>query len=220
MKELEVCSFFGSEGSIAIEKISEYKYPWQAVPNIGKIIRSIIPSLSSEYEEISEGVFVFSGVEIPKSACIVGPAIICEGAEIRHSAYIRGNVIVGKGAVVGNSTEIKNSILFDYACVPHYNYIGDSIIGYKSHLGAGAIISNLKSDKKNVKLRYQDRIIDTGMRKLGAIIGKEVEVGCGSVLNPGTIIMDSARVYPLSRVRGTIEKNMIYKNEGQIVKQN
>ena len=218
MNELTSASFFKGDNSIAINKIRELQYPWEAVPKIKEIIEELIPNLPPEYEEISEGVFVFCGVEIPKTACIKKPCIICEGAEIRHGAYLRGNVIIGKGAVVGNSSEIKNSILFDGACVPHYNYVGDSIIGYKAHLGAGAIISNLKGDKSNVNLNYKGKKINTGLRKLGAIIGDEVEIGCGCVLNPGTLIMRGARVYPMQSVRGTVEGDTIYKGEGNIVK--
>ena len=218
MNKLKSHCFFKGENSIAIGKIKEYDFPWLVVPKIKEIIEYIIPTLSKEYEEISEGVFVFRGANISKTACILKPCIICEGAEIRHGAFLRGNVIVGKGAVVGNSSEIKNSILFDGACVPHYNYVGDSIVGYRAHLGAGAIISNLKGDGSNVKIRYKEQVLDTGMRKLGAIIGDEAEVGCGCVLNPGTIIFSGARIYPLQSIRGSVDSGTIYKGEGNTVK--
>ena len=216
MKELETIEFFGNDNSIAYGELKKFKYPWEAVAKIKDIISALIPTLSSDYEKISEGVYVFRGVEIPKTACIMPPCIICEGAEIRNGAFLRGNVIVGRDVVVGNSSEIKSSILFDGVSVPHFNYVGDSIIGYKSHLGAGVIVSNLKGDKSSVSIKRADKAIDTGMRKLGAIISSYVEVGCGTILNPGTVIFSGARIYPLQSVRGAIEKNVIYKNENNI----
>lgn len=218
MKELESVNFFESQKSIAYDEIIKYKYPWDAVAKIKDIITSLIPTLDENYEKISEGVYVFKGVKIPKTACIMPPCIICEGAEIRNGAFIRGNVIVGKGAVVGNSSELKNAILFDSACVPHFNYVGDSIIGYKSHLGAGAIISNLKGNNSSVSIKRGGEKIETKMRKLGAIIGDNVEVGCGTVLNPGTVIFSGAQIYPLQSVRGVIERCIIYKSENNTVK--
>ncbi len=218
MKELEAVNFFEAPKSIAYNEIIKFKYPWEAVGKIKDIINALIPTLGKEYQEISEGVYVFKGVEIPKTACIMPPCIICEGAQIRNGAFLRGNVIIGCGAVVGNSSEIKNAILFDGACVPHFNYVGDSIIGYKAHLGGGVIASNLKGDKSNVSVKRGGEKIETGMRKLGAIIGDNVEVGCGAVLNPGTVIFSGARIYPLQSVRGVIEKNIIYKSENNTVK--
>ena len=217
--DLLTTNFYEGEHSIAYEHIKKFDYPWEAVSKIGEIIKSIIPTLSDDFIEIDEGVFVFKGVDIPKTALILPPTIICEGAEIRNCAYIRGNAIIGKGAVVGNSCEIKNAILFDGACVPHFSYVGDSIIGYKSHLGASAIISNLKGDKSNVSIKRNGEVIATVGRKLGAIIGDNVEVGSGSVLNPGTVVLSGARIYPLSSVRGTVERDAIYKSKDNITKQ-
>ena len=214
--ELETANFFESGHSIAYTYLLGYKFPWDAVPKISEIIDALIPTLSSNFAKIAEGVYVFRDVEIPKSVHISPKTIICEGAEIRHGAYIRGNAIIGKGAVVGNSCEIKNAILFDGVAVPHFSYVGDSIIGYKSHLGASAIISNLKSDKTNVSIKQDGEIIATVGRKLGAIIGDNVEVGCGSILNPGTVVFSGARIYPLSSVRGIIERDAIYKGNGNL----
>lgn len=193
------------------------KYPWEALTKIKDFIFEYAKNLPSDYERIGEFVWVGKGTTIEKSVSINGPAIIGYNCEIRHSAYIRGNVIIGNDVVVGNSTEIKNSILFNKAQVPHYNYVGDSILGYKSHLGAGAITSNLKSDGTLVKIKYGSDIIETGLRKFGAIVGDLSEVGCNSVLNPGTIIGKESIVYPLSSIRGYIPQKRILKNNGDIV---
>ncbi len=209
--------FFQNGTSIAFDEICKHKYVWQAVAKIKEIVRDVILNLDGDFEEIGGGVYVFRGVKIPKSAEIIGPAVICEGVEIRHGAYIRGNVIVGRGCVVGNSCEIKDSILFDNATVPHFNYVGNSILGTYCHLGAGAIISNLKGDKSNVKIRHKNEIIDTGLRKFGAVIGNGVEVGCGTVLNPGTVILKGAQIYPLSSVRGIVDESVIYKSHTEII---
>lgn len=217
-KDLLTVNFFEGEHSIAYNHLLKFTYPWEAVAKIGAIIESIIPTLCDDFIKISDGVYVFRGVEIPKTAQIIAPTIICKGAEIRNGAFIRGNAIIGEGCVVGNSCEIKNSILFDESCVPHFSYVGDSIIGYKSHLGAGAIISNLKGDKTNVSIKRNGEAVATVGRKLGAILGDGVEVGAGSVLNPGTVILSGARIYPLSSVRGTVERDAIYKSNGNIVK--
>ena len=207
----------GGGESIAREEIFSHALPWQAIKNIREIISHVIGNLSDDFCKIGDGVYVFRGVNIPKSAEIVGPCVIDEGAQIRHGAYIRGNVIVGKRCVVGNSSEIKDSILFDRVAVPHYNYVGNSILGEGAHLGAGAIISNLKGDKSNVKIHVDGEIIDTGLRKFGAVVGNCVEVGCGTVLNPGTLIFPNAQIYPLSCVRGTVPENVIYKSSTEIV---
>ncbi|MBK1812186.1 UDP-N-acetylglucosamine pyrophosphorylase [Clostridium sp. YIM B02505] len=193
------------------------KYPWEALTKIKTFIFEYAKNLPSDFERIEEFVWVGKGTTIEKSVLIKGPAIIGYNCEIRHSAYIRENVIIGNNVVVGNSTEIKNSILFNKAQVPHYNYIGDSILGYKSHLGAGAITSNLKSDGTLVKVKYGSDIIETGLRKFGAIVGDLSEVGCNSVLNPGTVIGKDSIVYPLSSVRGYIPGKSILKNNGDIV---
>lgn len=193
------------------------KYPWEALTKIRNFIFEYAKSLPSDFERIEEFVWVGKGTTIERSVLIKGPVIIGYNCEIRHSAYIRDNVIIGNDVIVGNSTEIKNSILFNKTQVPHYNYVGDSILGYKAHLGAGAITSNLKSDGTLVKVKYGTDIIETGLRKFGAIVGNLSEVGCNSVLNPGTIIGEDSIVYPLSSVRGYIPANSILKNSGEIV---
>jgi NDP-sugar pyrophosphorylase family protein len=193
------------------------KYPWEALAKIKNFIFQYAKNLPDDFERIEEFVWVGKGTTMEKSVLIKGPAIIGYNCEIRHSAYIRDNVIIGNNVVVGNSTEIKNSILFNKAQVPHYNYVGDSILGYKAHLGAGAITSNLKSDGTLVKVKYCTDIIETGLRKFGAIVGDLSEVGCNSVLNPGTIIGKDSIVYPLSSVRGYIPEKSILKNNGEIV---
>jgi NDP-sugar pyrophosphorylase family protein len=193
------------------------KYPWEALTKINDFIIEYAKNLPADFERIEEFVWVGKGSTIEKSVLIKGPAIIGYNCEIRHSAYIRENVIIGNDVVVGNSTEIKNSILFNKVQVPHYNYVGDSILGYKSHLGAGVITSNLKSDGTLVKVKYGTDIIETGLRKFGAIVGDLSEVGCNSVLNPGTIIGKDSIVYPLSSVRGYIPEKSILKNSGEIV---
>ena len=188
----------------------ENTYPWEVLPKIHDFILEVGMLLSKdEYEEIKEHVWVAKSATVAPTAFIGGPAIIGPEAEIRHCAFIRGNAIVGEKAVVGNSTELKNVILFDKVQVPHYNYVGDSILGYKSHMGAGSITSNVKSDKKLVEIRIGDYKIETRMKKVGAILGDYVEIGCGSVLNPGSIIGRHTNVYPLSSVRGYVEEHSI-----------
>ena len=186
------------------------------LPEINSYIKSCFPLLDGSYKEISKDVFVADDAIIWLGATIVGPAIIGSGAEIRPGAFIRGNVIVGNEAVIGNSTEVKNSIVFDKAQLPHYNYVGDSIIGFRAHMGAGAITSNLKSDKTLVTVKVGNERLETGLKKFGAILGDNVEVGCGSVLNPRTVIGQNTNVYPLSSVRGFIPAGRIYKNSGEI----
>jgi NDP-sugar pyrophosphorylase family protein len=193
------------------------KYPWEALTKINDFIIEYAKNLPADFERIEEFVWVGKGSTIEKSVLIKGPAIIGYNCEIRHSAYIRENVIIGNDVIVGNSTEIKNSILFNKAQVPHYNYVGNSILGYKAHLGAGAITSNFKSDGTLVKVKYGTDYIETGLRKFGAIVGDLSEVGCNSVLNPGTIIGKDSIVYPLSSVRGYIPEKSILKNNGEIV---
>lgn len=204
--------------TIASVLFEETTYPWEILPRIHDFINEVGMLLSKdEYEEIKENVWVAKSAVIAPTAYINGPAIIGPDAEVRHCAFIRGNAIVGANAVVGNSTELKNVILFDKVQVPHYNYVGDSILGYKSHMGAGSITSNVKSDKKLVEIRIDDYKIETRMKKVGAILGDYVEVGCGSVLNPGTIIGRHSNIYPLSSVRGYVEEYSIYKNKNEIV---
>ena len=193
------------------------KYPWEALTKIKDFIFEYAKNLPRDFERINEFIWVGKGTTIEKNVLIKGPAIIGYNCEIRHSAYIRDNVIIGNNVVIGNSSEIKNSILFNKVQVPHYNYVGHSILGYKAHLGAGTITSNLKSDGTLVKVKYGTDIVETGLRKFGAIVGDSAEVGCNSVLNPGTIIGKDSIVYPLSSVRGYIPEKSILKSNGEIV---
>ena len=219
-KELTVKELFSSpEHSIAYPLLSRYTYPWEALDYIADFIREIGKTLSAEDYEIREGdVYISRKADVAPTAYIGGPCIICEGAEVRHCAFIRGKAIVGKGAVVGNSVELKNCILFDGVQVPHFNYVGDSVLGYKSHMGAGAVTSNVKSDKTLVTISYNGEKVETGRKKLGAILADNVEVGCNSVLNPGTVIGTRSNVYPLSSVRGYVPSDSIYKSKEAIVK--
>lgn len=194
------------------------RYPWAALPDIRTFILAAGPTLpEADFEHPSEGVWIARDAHVFPSACILGPCIIDRGAEIRHGAFIRENVIVGKGSVVGNSTELKNSLLFDEVQVPHYNYVGDSILGYRAHMGAGSITSNVKSDKSIVSVKDGQETIDTGLKKFGAVLGDFVEVGCNSVLNPGSVVGRGTIIYPLSSVRGVVAGNSIYKNQNEIV---
>lgn len=217
-EQMTIKQLFDTKRSIAGRLMEEYTYPWEVLPHIGSFIEAIGGVLQeSEYNRLGKNIWIHKSVEMPPTACMKGPAIICEGAEVRTCAFFRGNVIVGEGAVVGNSTELKNVILFDGVQVPHYNYVGDSILGYKSHMGASSLTSNVKSDKTLVKVHAEDGDIETGLKKFGAMLGDEVEVGCGSVLNPGTVVGSHTNIYPLSSVRGCVEANSIYKKEGTIV---
>lgn len=203
--------------TMAGDYLSEKEYPWEILPEIKNIILTIGEKLGEDYECISENVWVHRTAKIAPTAYIGSPCIIGEGTEVRHCAFIRGSALVGKNCVVGNSTEVKNAIIFDNVQVPHYNYVGDSVLGYKSHLGAGAVTSNVKSDKTLVRVKNGEIIIDTGLKKFGAMVGDNVEVGCNSVLNPGTVVGKNCRVYPLSRVRGVVRENSIFKSEDNIV---
>lgn len=206
------------ERSVAYRYIADFEYPWEAIAHISEFILDIGKSLpESKYTKYGEDVWIANSASVAPSAVINGPCIIGVGADIRHSAFVRGCAVIGNSAVVGNSCEIKNSILFDEVQIPHYNYVGDSILGYKSHMGAGAITSNVKSDKKNVVISFDDAKIETGMKKLGALVGDYVEIGCNSVLNPGTVIFGYSNVYPLSSVRGVVPASSIYKNKNDIV---
>jgi NDP-sugar pyrophosphorylase family protein len=192
-------------------------YPWEVLPNIGKFIVALGESLSKdEYDEVSEHVWVAKTAKVAPTAALNAPCIIDKCAEVRHCAYIRGNAIVGEGAVVGNSTELKNVVLFNKVQVPHYNYVGDSILGFKSHMGAGSITSNVKSDKTLVSIRVEGEKLDTGLKKFGAMLGDNVEVGCNSVLNPGSVVGRGSNIYPLSSVRGYVKANSIFKNRNDI----
>ena len=219
MKRLENRELFQDfNRTIASVLFEENTYPWEVLPKIHDFIMEVGMLLSKdEYEEVKEHVWVAKSAMVAPTAYINGPAIIGPDAEIRHCAFIRGNAIVGEGAVVGNSTELKNVILFDKVQVPHYNYVGDSILGYKSHMGAGSITSNVKSDKKLVVVKAGGEKIETGMKKFGAMLGDEVEVGCGSVLNPGTVVGSHSNIYPLSSVRGFVPAHSIYKKQGEVV---
>lgn len=206
------------EETIAAELFDGAVYPWELLPKIGEFIVKLGNTLPEDkYEKRGENVWIAKSAKVFPSAYINGPAIIDEEAEVRHCAFIRGNAIVGKGAVVGNSTELKNVILFNKVQVPHYNYVGDSILGYKAHMGAGSITSNVKSDKTLVIVRAGEEQCETGLKKFGAMLGDQVEVGCNSVLNPGTVIGKYANVYPTSMVRGFIPAQSIYKKQGEIV---
>lgn len=203
--------------TIAAKLLAQTEYPWEVLPQIGDFICRIGEQLSTEeYDRRGEAVWVAKSATVAPTAFINGPAIIGKDAEIRHCAYIRGNAIVGEGAVVGNSTELKNVILFNKVQVPHYNYVGDSVLGFRSHMGAGSITSNVKSDKKLVAVHTPEGNIETGMKKFGAMLGDYVEVGCGSVLNPGTVVGRNTNIYPLSMVRGVIPADSIYKKQGEI----
>ncbi len=218
MKELTNQQLFQDDKTIAWELISRYEYPYEVLPGISEYIVALGATLPADkYEKRGEHVWVAKSASVAESAFIHGPVIIDEEAEVRHCAFIRGNAIVGKGAVVGNSTELKNVILFDGVQVPHYNYVGDSILGYKSHMGAGSITSNVKSDKTLVEIRVGDEKVKTGLKKMGAILGSFVEVGCGSILNPGTVIGSNSNIYPLSSVRGYVPGGSIYKKQGEVV---
>ena len=220
MEECKIQNLYALENTIAEPLLTRYTYPWEALKNIGDFIVEFGNNLPKEdYIVKGENVWISKTANIAETAYIKGPAIICDNAEIRHCAFIRGNAIVGKNVVVGNSTELKNVILFDNVQVPHYNYVGDSILGYKAHMGAGSITSNVKSDKKMViiKNNITGEIIETNRKKVGAMIGDFVEIGCGSVLNPGTVIGKNTNIYPLSSVRGVVLEDSIYKNENNIV---
>lgn len=206
------------EKTIARPLFENAVYPWEALDGLKAFIMELGPALpKEEYDQIGKNIWVAKSARVAPSASLTGPLIICPEAEIRHCAFIRGVAIIGCGAVVGNSTELKGSILFDKVQAPHYNYVGDSILGYKAHMGAGSITSNLKSDKSQVVISVLGEKLPTGRKKLGAILGDNVEVGCNSVLNPGTIIGRNSTIYPLSMVRGVVAKNSIYKNQGEIV---
>lgn len=219
MEYLKIKSLYNLEETIAAELFQDAVYPWELLPKIGAFIQKLGESLPEDrYEKRGENVWVAKSAKVYPTAYINGPAIIDEEAEVRHCAFIRGNAIVGKGAVVGNSTELKNVILFNKVQVPHYNYVGDSILGYKAHMGAGSITSNVKSDKTLVVVKTEDGGIETGLKKFGAMLGDYVEVGCNSVLNPGSVIGRETNIYPLSRVRGYVPEKSIFKAPGSIVR--
>ena len=218
MEDIKISNLFDLKETIAQNLLEKYEYPWEVLPNIENFIIELGNTLSKdEYIQKENNVWIHKTAKVYDSAYIGGNCIICKDAEVRHCAFIRKNAIIGEGTVVGNSTELKNVILFNKVQVPHYNYVGDSILGYKSHMGAGSITSNVKSDKKLVVIKNGTEKIETNMKKVGAMLGNYVEVGCGSVLNPGTIIGKNTNIYPLSSVRGVIKAGSIYKNKNEII---
>lgn len=218
MKGLTVKDLYTLEETIAKDIFEGVTYPWEVLPRISSFIVKLGETLpEDEYDKIGENIWIAKSAKVFESAYINGPAIIGKNAEIRQCAFIRGNAIVGEGAVVGNSTELKNVILFNKVQVPHYNYVGDSILGYKAHMGAGSITSNVKSDKKLVVVKTPEGNIETGIKKFGAMLGDEVEVGCGTVLNPGSVVGAHTNIYPLSSVRGYVPAESIYKRQGEVV---
>ena len=215
--QLTVAKLFDLSQTQAETLLNRFQYPWEALPHIKEFILALGPSLpKDEYEEIKENVWAAKSAVIFPTAYLNGPVIIGKNTEVRHGAFIRGSALVGDSAVVGNSTELKNVILFNNVQVPHYNYVGDSILGYRFHMGAGSITSNVKSDKTLVTVKYQGEKITTGLKKFGAILGDCVEVGCNSVLNPGSVICPNSNIYPLSMVRGVVPPKSIYKTASEI----
>lgn len=218
LKDFTISNLLDLNETIAAELFEGKTYPWEVLPEIGEFIMKLGPTLSpSEYECREGNIWIARSATVAPTAYIHGPAIIGKDAEVRHCAFIRGNAIVGEGAVVGNSTELKNVVLFNKVQVPHYNYVGDSILGYKSHMGAGSITSNVKSDKKLVVVKTPEGNIETGMKKFGAMLGDHVEVGCGTILNPGSVVGPHTNIYPLSSVRGFVPGGSIYKCAGEVV---
>lgn len=217
MEACKISNLYNLDETIAKDLFEGATYPWEVLPKISAFILQLGSTLSEEeYDKIGEDVWIARSATVAPTAYIHGPAIIGKNAEVRHCAFIRGNAIVGEGAVVGNSTELKNVVLFNKVQVPHYNYVGDSILGYKAHMGAGSITSNVKSDKKLVVVKDGRERIETGLKKFGAMLGDEVEVGCGSVLNPGTVVGRHSSIYPLSSVREVVPADSIYKKRGEV----
>ena len=221
MENAKIANLYSLEQTIAREYLEKFTYPWEALDGISDFIKEIGPKLDKDkYDEVKENVWVAKSAKVFDSAYLNGPLIIDEEAEVRHCAFIRGSAIVGNGSVIGNSTELKNVIIFNNVQVPHYNYVGDSILGYKSHMGAGSITSNVKSDKTLVVIKdiyATGEEIETGRKKFGAMLGDNVEVGCNSVLNPGTVIGKNTNIYPLSRVRGVVPSNSIFKDKDNVI---
>ena len=218
METAKISQLYDLGETIAAELFAGLTYPWEALPKISGFIKKLGPTLDPEvYEQRGENIWVAKSATVAPTAFLNGPLIIDEDAEIRHCAFVRGNAIVGKGSVVGNSTELKNVVIFNSVQVPHYNYVGDSILGYKAHMGACSITSNVKSDKKLVVVKDdKGNRIETGLKKFGAMIGDNVEVGCGSILNPGTVVGPDSNIYPLSSVREVIPAHSIYKKRGEV----
>ncbi len=218
MKQYNISNLYDLNETIAADLFEGKEYPWEVLPEISKFIIKLGEGLDTEkFDKSGENIWIAKSAKIAPTASINGPCIIDEEAEVRHCAFIRGNAIVGKGAVVGNSTELKNVVLFNKVQVPHYNYVGDSVLGYKAHMGAGSITSNVKSDKTLVVVKAKEGQIETGLKKMGAMLGDNVEIGCNSVLNPGTVIGPNSNVYPTSCVRGCIPANHIFKSKNEVV---
>lgn len=221
MEDAKISNLYDLNETIAKGLFDGLTYPWEALAKISEFIVKLGTSLDPEkFEQRGENIWIAKSAKIAPTAFLNGPLIIDEDAEIRHCAFIRGSAIVGKGSVVGNSTELKNVIIFNSVQVPHYNYVGDSILGYKSHMGAGSITSNVKSDKTLVVVKGNGEEIETGLKKFGAMLGDHVEVGCNSVLNPGSVIGRNSSIYPLSMVRGVVPADSIYKNKNEVVHRN
>ncbi len=217
LEEMKTENLYDLKETIAASLLEKAEYPWEALGGIKAFILELGSRLSPErFEKRGEDVWVAKSAIVAPTACINGPCIIDEEAEVRHCAFVRGSAIIGKKAVVGNSTELKNVILFNRVQVPHYNYVGDSILGFKAHMGAGSITSNVKSDKTLVVVKTREAEVETGLKKFGAMLGDGVEVGCNSVLNPGTVVGRNTNIYPLSRVRGFVPANSIFKEEGNL----
>ena len=215
---MKIVEMYDLEHTLAKDYLLQYEYPWQALKGINDMILALGPTLGEDYVEVSENVWVHKTATVFPSAYLGAPCIIGPNTEVRHCAFIRGSALVGADCVVGNSCELKNVILFDHVQTPHYNYVGDSILGYFSHMGAGSITSNVKSDKKPVVVHNGEESIETGMKKFGAMLGDYVEVGCNSVLNPGTVIGRNCNIYPTSCVRGVIPAGSIHKNDGTVIR--
>ena len=217
MESVKISDLYDLTQSMAGEALGELTYPWEILPKIKELIPALGEKLDPDvYEKKGENIWIAKSAKIAPTASITGPVIIGEETEVRPGAFIRGNALVGNNCVVGNSTELKNVILFNNVQVPHYNYVGDSVLGYKSHMGAGSITSNVKSDKTLVEIKVEGKIVATGLKKMGAILGDQVEVGCGSILNPGSVIGANTNIYPLSSVRGYVPGGSIYKKQGEI----
>jgi len=218
---IKIKDMYSLDETIAADLFKDKDYPWEVLKSIGDFIVELGNKLpEDEYRKVGDNVWIAKDAKVFDSACINGPCIIDHDSEVRQCAFIRGNAIVGKKCVVGNSTELKNVVLFNNVQVPHYNYVGDSILGYKSHMGAGSITSNVKSDKTLVVVRDGEEKHETGLKKFGAMLGDKVEVGCNSVLNPGTVVGPNSNIYPLSMVRGVVPANSIYKKADDIVEKN
>ena len=214
---LKTVNLMDTSHTMADKLFAQYEYPWEVLPGIKDCILALIPLLDSEeYTEYAPDVWIHKTVRVAPTASLNGPCIIGEGTEVRQCAFVRGSALIGKNCVIGNSTEVKNSIIFDNCEVPHYNYVGDSVLGFHAHMGAGSILSNIKADKKNVTIAFEGEKIPTGLRKMGAVLGDYVDLGCNSVCNPGSVIGPRTNLYPLSFVRGFVPGDHVYKKQGEV----